>query len=138
MLIGNPFELPLPTFHMRAWNIVRTEREAKDQTALVNRFEELADTTRRSTDESEIFDAAKEGRVDVLLFPLLPNAQSVPREAGGVDGFLNSIAAETLTNGGTVRFVPSTVLPAGAVVGAIFRWPSSESESVASQSDLVA
>jgi Bacterial archaeo-eukaryotic release factor family 3 len=125
MLIGNPFELPLTTLHMRAWNIVRMEREAKDEAILVNRFEDLADTTRRSTDESEIFDAANDGRVDVLLLPIPSQTQSVPREVGGVDGFLNAMAAGTLTSGGTIRFVPAAVLPVGTVAGAIFRWASS-------------
>jgi hypothetical protein len=122
MLIGNPFELPLATLHMRAWNIVRTEREEKEEAVIVNRFEELADTSRRSTDESEIFDAAKEGRVDVLLFPSPSTIQNAPREVGGVDGFVNTIATETLSSGGTIRFVPAAVLPAGNVAAAIFRW----------------
>ena len=130
MLIGNPFEIAPPSLHMRAWNIVRMEREAKEEAILVNRFEELAGTSRRSTDESEIFDAAKEGRVDVLLLPLPSQTQSVPREAGGVDGFINSIAAETLTNGGSIRFVPAAVLLEGTVAAAIFRWVTSDVDLV--------
>ncbi len=124
MLIGNPFELPLSSLHMRAWNIVRTEREAAEEAILVNRFEELAETTRRSTDESEIFDAANDGRVDVLLLPIPSQMRSAPQEVGGVDGFLNTIAAQTLTTGGTIRYVPPVVFPPGTVAAAIFRWVS--------------
>jgi hypothetical protein len=126
MLIGNPFEIPLPSLHRCAWDIVRTDREAKEEAVLVNRFDELANTSRRSIDESEIFDAAKEGRVDVLLLPRPSQMQNTPREVGGVDGFLNTVAVETLTSGGTVRCVPAAVLPSDTVAAAIFRWVPSD------------
>ncbi len=128
MLTGNPFEIPLPSLPLRGWDIGRNKLESKEKTILMNRFEELVHTPRRSTDESEIFDAAKEGRVDTLLLPFPSQIQNVPREVGGVDGFLNTVASETLTNGGTIRCVPAAVLPSDTVAAAIFRWASSDPE----------
>ena len=107
--------------------------EAKDLALLINRFEELVDTPRRSIDSQEVFDAANEGRVDVLLLPVSSSGDSTPRKTGGVDEYLNTVVSDTLTNGGSVRFVPSGVLPSDVATAAIFRWAASEPDLAVSE-----
>jgi hypothetical protein len=123
-VVGNAEELDEHELHKRAWEIVRRKLEPQDQTRLVDHFAELAGTPRSSVHESDVFDAASQGRVETLLLPqpIKPWTGVGLRIAGGVDDFVNTTVMQTIKHGGQVQLVPKSALPDGVTAAAIFRW----------------
>jgi hypothetical protein len=123
-VLGNAEEIDEHELHTRAWEIVRRELEPHDQTRLVDRFAELAGTSRSSVHETEVFDAASQGRVETLLLPRpdVPWTGVGLRLAGGVDDFVNTTVVQTIKHGGQVQLVPKRALPDGVTAAAVFRW----------------
>jgi Bacterial archaeo-eukaryotic release factor family 3 len=126
-LVGNPEEISETDLHRDTWDMVASELDPGAKDRLIDRFNALAGTHRSSIDATEIYEAASTGRVETLLVPELTSNRpdALPRQAGGVDNFVNTVVLETLRHDGEVEVVPARSLAEGVTAAAIFRWPES-------------
>jgi len=129
---GNPEELSADELRDRAWAIVephflKTRKEA------IARYQELSDTSRVSSDLTEIVLASNHGRVDLLFVAVgvqswgtfdLENGQVNLHQAEqpGDQDLMDFAAIHTLLNGGIVFALPLKQMPSNAKVAAVFRY----------------
>lgn len=121
-VVGNPELLTDSALHERAWEAVQADIQRGD--TVIDRFNELTDTPRRSVDVNEILLAASAGRVATLLLPATVGSGPHPQPfvAGDADDLVNRAAIDTLTHRGDIALVPSSAMPDGAAMAVIFRW----------------
>ncbi len=125
-IIGNPELLTVSALHERAWSAVQADlHHGHDH--IVDRFNELTGTPRRSVDINEILAAASTGRVETLLLPATVGSGPHPQPfvAGDADDLVNRAAIDTLTHRGDVVVLAPSALPEGAAMAAILRWGES-------------
>lgn len=126
-VVGNPELLSDSAIHKAAWEAVQVDLQ-RERDALIDHFNELVDTTRRSVDDDEILQAATQGRVATLLLPAAVDSSPHPQPvfADHADDVVNRAAIETLTHRGEIAVVPPTALPGRTAMAAIFRWGANE------------
>ncbi|MGB8385004.1 MAG: hypothetical protein WCG47_27830 [Dermatophilaceae bacterium] len=128
----NPDQLSAQELHAAAWPLVETILSRK-RAAAVARFEELHGTGLASNNSAQIEEVAGHGRVDTLFLATEPWCwEQLPHSATvvqlGVDNafehceLLDRAAMDTLSAGGHVYAVPTTQVPGGGDVAAIFRY----------------
>lgn len=124
-VIGNPELLTDSALHERAWEAVQANLQHGTDT-VIDRFNELTGTARRSVDVNEILAAAAAGRVETLLLPATvgsgPHPHPQPFVAGDADDLVNRAAIDTLTHRGDIALVPPAAMPDGAAMAVILRW----------------
>ena len=122
-VVGNPELLNDAALHERAWVAVETDMKRGGDT-VIDRFNELTGTARRSVDVNEILQAASSGRVATLLLPATVGSGPHPQPfvAGDADDLVNRAAIDTLTHRGDIALVPPTAMPDGAAMAVILRW----------------
>jgi len=114
-----------------AWPMM-AERVSEHDEALVELFHERRAEQQASDSLAEIFAAAREGRVDMLLLSreaartsVLDGPRAVtPGEAGEVadESFFNVSAVSTLRAGGATRLLDASQMPTRGSIAAIFRY----------------
>ncbi len=122
-VVGNPELLTDSALHERAWEAVEADlRHGRDK--VIDRFNELTGTARRSVDVNEILAAASAGRVETLLLPATVGSGPHPQPfvAGDADDLVNRAAIDTLTHRGDIALVPPSAMPDGAAMAVILRW----------------
>lgn len=131
-LVGNCDYLSAHELHQQAWPIVEPVlRQATDNA--VQRFRELAGTSRISCDIKEIVPASIEGRVESLLADVQlhlwgrqdPSTGSLEIhlvQEPGDDDLLDLAVAETLRHSGAAYSLPAERMPESAPVAAVFRY----------------
>jgi hypothetical protein len=129
---GNPEGLSRSSLHTEAWKIVQPYF-TKSQEEAAARFQQHIGTGLASADLREIVPAAVQGRVDTLFvatglqrwgtFDPAENRVEFQDEAtAGCEDLLNTIAVETLFNGGLVYAVDPVQVPAEGPAAALFRF----------------
>lgn len=126
-VVGNPELLTDSALHDRAWEAVQADLQREKDT-VIDRFNELTGTARRSVDVNEILQAASAGRVATLLLPATVGSGPHPQPfvAGDADDLVNRAAIDTLTHRGDIALVPPEAMPDGAAMAVIFRWGEHE------------
>lgn len=122
-VVGNPELLTDSALHERAWEAVQADVQ-RGRDTVIDRFNELTGTLRRSVDVNEILQAAAAGRIETLLLPATVDSGPHPQPfvAGDVDDLVNRAAIDTLTHRGDIALVPPSAMPDGAAMAVIYRW----------------
>ncbi len=129
---GDPRQLSEEVLHERAWSLVAPQATQERSKALSLLAEGLS-KGRATTDLASALNAAREGRVATLLV----NADRADPGNGGTsagrrgsapspdkdfENGVNHAVVETLKHGGWAFAVPHDDMPAGALVGALYRY----------------
>lgn len=131
-VVGSPDDLSAKELHHRAWAIVQP-RFAQEREEALSRFRHLADTDKASDNLDEIVPAAHHGRIETVFValgvqrwgtfdPATNEVQLDPDTEPGDLDLLDSVAVQTLLNGGTVYAIQPEQVPAEASVAALFRY----------------
>ncbi|MGD9405867.1 MAG: hypothetical protein PVH95_12020, partial [Anaerolineae bacterium] len=118
--------------HRRAWAIVQP-RFAKEREEALSRFRQLANTDRALDELEKVVPATYHGRVETAFVALdvqrwgsfdpATNEIKLHRDTEPGDrDLLDSVAVQTLLNGGTVYAVEPLQMPSEASVAALFRY----------------
>jgi Bacterial archaeo-eukaryotic release factor family 3 len=131
MIAGNPDLLTPDALHAASWKIVES-RASEAEARAFDVYQEHINTRLTSSNLRKVIAAAASGRVRFLFIPSTGEAWGLfqpsevvhihDKEEPGDDELLNLAAILTLRHGGEVRVVPSTELPQGAEVAAVFRF----------------
>ena len=131
-VLVNPDQLSEAELHAAAWPIVSDILNRQNNSA-VESFQELQGTGRASNDPQVIEAAAREGRVETLLVAAQPwcweqFTAGTPVVQLGVHGdfshceLLDRAAADSLSRGGHIHALPTSEVPGGGDIGAVFRY----------------
>jgi hypothetical protein len=131
-VLGNPDDLSAKELHRRAWAIVQP-RFAKEREEALSRFRQLANTDRALDELEKVVPATYHGRVETAFVALdvqrwgsfdpATNEIKLHRDTEPGDrDLLDSVAVQTLLNGGTVYAVEPQQMPSQASVAALFRY----------------
>jgi hypothetical protein len=131
---GNPQEQPIEKLHRRAWSLVEPIF-LKGQQSAIDRYLHLSGASQASAEIAEIVPAAFYDRVDTLFVargrqrwgsfdPASGSVRLGEKEQSGEEDLLDTAAAYTLINGGTVYAPEPEKMPRQTLAAAVFRFPA--------------
>lgn len=132
-LAGNHTKDETPQLHAAAWRIIESELLERDALAVRDRYGELSGAGKSSAVLEDIRAAAKEGRVEALLLPILdltPDSVSDRSEPGLLVRFpevydkeeWGGLAQLVCENGGQLIGTREEHMPEGARIAALYRY----------------